>query len=106
MTTIKIFTPLEKQPEPVYGSEDLWLSWNGEVYTVDWFGEWLTDNAASPPLGAVWIDNDGVQTADTLSLNVDFAEVAIPFVITDAKVICQDGVWGWVTEATEVQPCP
>ena len=103
MITIKVFTPLEVQPVPVDGAE-YWVNWQGRIEMADYFGEWLTDNAASPPLGAVWIDNDNIQTADTLSLNVDSAEITIPFVITDAKVICQDGVWGWMTEATEAQP--
>ena len=95
---------MEVQPVPVDGAE-YWVNWQGRIEMADYFGEWLTDNEASAtPLGAVWIDNDGIQTADMLSLNVDFAEVTIPFAITDAKVICQDGVWGWMTEATGVQP--
>ena len=100
MITMKIFTPLTEQPEPVYGAEELWLSWKDDVIIKDNFGWYVEDKVEHPPLGGTYTDD----SCDALSLNVDFAEVTIPFVITNARVICQDGVWGWVTEATEAQP--
>jgi len=100
--TIKIFMPLEVQPVPVEGAE-YWVNWQGRIEMADYFGEWLTDSAFMAPFGAVWVDNDGVETADTLRLNVDSAEIVVPFFVTSAKVVCQDGVWGWLTEAEEAQ---
>jgi hypothetical protein len=98
--TIKIFMPLEVQPEAVYGAED-WLFWQNDVYLDSLFGDYLTDNGESPSLGAIWISNGNVTTADTFTIKV--GEVETVYVITDYKVICQDGVWGWLTEAEEAQ---
>jgi hypothetical protein len=103
MITIKVFMPLGEQPEPVYGAEELWLSWQDDVIIKDNFGWYVEDKAEHPPLGGTYTDG----TADELKLYVNSADsclVDIPFVITDTKVVCQDGVWGWMTEATEAQP--
>jgi hypothetical protein len=100
--TIKIFMPLEVQPEPVYGAEDLWLSWQDDDILIDNFGWYVGDKVEHPPIGGVYTDG----TADELGLYVNSADsclVDIPFFVTSAKVVCQNGVWGWLTEAEEAQ---
>jgi hypothetical protein len=100
MITMKIFTPLEVQPEPVFGAEDFWLSWKDDVYTIDWFPEWMLDNAETTPLGAIWINDDNTETADTFTVKTGETETV--FAITDYRVVCQVGVWGWEIEAKAV----
>jgi hypothetical protein len=97
--TIKVFTPLEVQPEVIENTDGLWLWWQDDAIIKDNFGWYVEDNALMVPFGTTYTDG----RADTLRLNVDSTEVVVPFFVTSAKVVCQDGVWGWMTEAKEAQ---
>jgi hypothetical protein len=109
MMKIKIFYPLEEQPKVVDGAEN-WLIWRGEsiaedplanVYETDYFADWMIDSGKNSPLGAIWVDNDGIETADRFTIKA--GDIKTVFTITDYRVVCQSGVWGWEVEA-EVQP--
>jgi hypothetical protein len=105
MTKITVFYPLEKQPEPLAGAEDLLLCWAGDTFTLDWFAEHLTDNGHDSPLGSIWENlSEKTTTPDTFEIVTRFG--TIKYSITDYKVVCQDGVWGWLVEAEDTaEPC-
>ena len=105
MTKITVFYPLEKQPVPLDGAEDLWLCWAGDTFTLDWFAGHIMDNATESPLGDIWENlSEKTVTSDKFDITTKFGTTK--FSITDCKVVCQDGIWGWLVEAEDTaEPC-
>ena len=108
MTKITVFYPLEEQPVPLEGAEDLWLGWFGKspsddplgnFHDIDSFPDIVMDSGYPCPLGDILVDyaNGRKETRDTFTIKAGKAETV--FSMTDYRVICKDGIWGWEVEA-------